>query len=141
MRGRSRRMTVGLTVLLVLAVALVACSDEGGGDPAPATTQAAETSDTEAAGTDDTEAPASEEPPETEAPTTTAAAEEPPTEETATGGEAAEAEPDLEPADVPVWVWILAGLVLLVAVIWMVTRSGSTEVNEETTQPEPPADS
>ena len=129
-------MTEGLTLLLVLAVALVACSDEGGGDPAPATTQAAETSDTEAAGTDDTEAPASEEPPETEAPTTTAAAEEPPTEETATGGEA-----ELEPADVPVWVWILAGLVLLVAVIWMVTRSGSTEGTEETTQPEPPADS
>ena len=136
MRGRTRRMTGGLTLLLVLGVALVACSDEGGGDPAPATTQAAETSDTEAAGTDDTEAPASEEPPETEAPTTTAAAEEPPTEETATGGEA-----ELEPADVPVWVWILAGLVLLVAAIWMVTRAGSTEGTEETTQPEPPADS
>ena len=141
MRGRSRRMTGGLTLLLVLAVALVACSDEGDGDPAPATTQAAETSDTEAAGTDDTEAPASGEPPGTDAPTTTAAAEEPPTEETTTGGEAAADEPEAEPADVPVWVWILAGLVLIIAVIWMVTRAGSTEGTEETTQPEPPADS
>ena len=47
---------------------------------------------------------------------------QPPTDEE--GTDADQEQP--APGEVPVWTWILAGLVLVGATAWMITRSGST---------------
>ena len=33
---------------------------------------------------------------------------------------------ELTPSEVPAWTWVLAGLVLVGAIAWMITRSGSS---------------
>ena len=73
-----------------------------------------EDGETEDGETEDSETPTTE-PPDTE---TTTPEQQP-------GGDDGdvEAEPSPEPADVPVWAWVLAGAVLIIAVAWMISRS------------------
>ena len=106
MRTHTRTQTVGVLVALLILSLVVT------GFPA-----AAAANGFAEAFADDTEQGTTTPPEETTPPDET----QPPSDDN--GTEAPEEE--RTPSEVPAWTWILAGLVLLGAVIWMITRSGS----------------
>ena len=62
------------------------------------------------------ESPTTAPPEETTVPADTSAPEEP---------EGVTEEPAREPSSVPLWTWVVGGLILLAAIIWMVRNSGA----------------
>lgn len=131
---RTRAVSI-LAIFLLLGAALAGCSQaDTGGDET--TTTAADTQagdDTAPTGSDDGTQPAEGEEP-APAEDTTDPADEPPADD----GEGAEGieEPaeDLEPSEVPPWVWVLAALILLSAIVWMASRSGASSAEEDGAQ-------
>lgn len=104
MRTHAERQAAGAFVALLI-LSLVAS-----GFPATATAK----SDAEALAEDTEQTTPPEE-------TTPPDETEPPTD-----GDGTEApQEELTPSEVPVWTWVLAGLVLVGAIAWMITRSGS----------------
>lgn len=108
--------------LLAVVLALAGCtSADGTGTP------------TTAAG----DAPATTEAPDTTAPEPTEAPEDGDStegeQEPAPEGDegTSDSVPVSEPAEVPVWAWVVAGLVLIAAVAWMAGRSGGRDAQKE----------
>ena len=138
MERRTRiRAVSALAAILLLGLVVAGCSQAETGTGTADTEAGA---DTETA--DDTAAPDSgdDSPPpedEPEPPAEDDEGDEPPGETTAPEettppddgegtDEGAEASEDLAPSDVPVWTWVLAGLILLGAIVWMASRAGAS---------------
>lgn len=107
MLKRVRGIRASMVIVVLLVLPLAACNGEDSSVTLP-----------EGATLPEISAPETR-PPETEAPTTAAPAPETP----ATEAQASTSEADGD--EVPVWVWVLLGLVLVGLVAWLAARAGS----------------
>lgn len=120
-----RRTTSGQVALAILLLLLAGCSTSASTSATEAAEDAATTApvpETGEGGSDDNVG--------SEAPDT----HEPSDEEAGAEDDVAQPEEELEPAEVPIWGWVLAGLLLVVAVVWMASRSGAKSAQRDSTE-------